>query len=367
MDTLDRPDSNLPARYSANSFRVPAPIAMPPRDLATTSMPQLTPRLILRGLNRHWWRILLLWLVVSTPLAYLIYVVVEPTYEAFSLLQIEPTTERLFQLSAQSFAEGRAYEPYLQTQVQLITSDVVLDQALSRDARIAKLPMIEESDDPKADLRKQMDVGIVNKNTYLIRVALASGNPEEAALIVNAVVNAYMDQHTEYHRSANKAQHKSLTEELEKLAKEILGKKNELRALVDKGHAQFAPDNLKMNPTKGDDSGARTLLPTVTEEQFTQTSNTLLQIEMKLLEEKAHLKAAEAELERVNLEMTESRTQESAGELSARVEEEFLRDPEVDALAGRIRDAQKELDKVKSLLRRPGDPRGSWPRTRCGN
>ena len=240
MDTLDRPDSNLPARYSANSFRVPVPIAMPPRDLATTSMPQLTPRLILRGLNRHWWRILLLWLVVSTPLAYLIYVVVEPTYEAFSLLQIEPTTERLFQLSAQSFAEGRAYEPYLQTQVQLITSDVVLDQALSRDARIAKLPMIEESDDPKADLRKQMDVGIVNKNTYLIRVALASGNPEEAALIVNAVVNAYMDQHTEYHRSANKAQHKSLTEELEKLAKEILGKKNELRALVDKGHAQFA-------------------------------------------------------------------------------------------------------------------------------
>ena len=33
---------------------------------------QINPQVILRGLGRHWWRILLLWLVVSTPLAYLI-------------------------------------------------------------------------------------------------------------------------------------------------------------------------------------------------------------------------------------------------------------------------------------------------------
>ena len=115
-------------------------------------------------------------------------------------------------------------QPYLETQVQLISSDKVLDAAIARPAStttpmIAKLPMIVKSKDPKADLRKEMLVEIV-KNTFLIRVALASRDPEEAALIVNAVVESYLEQHSEYHRSANKALKKSLEEELATLADE---------------------------------------------------------------------------------------------------------------------------------------------------
>ena len=91
MDTIDRSDSNVPARFPSDSFRAPVPIYAPTRDLASASTPQITPQVILRGLSRHWWRILLLWLVVSTPLAYLIYSLVEPTYEAFSLLQVQPS------------------------------------------------------------------------------------------------------------------------------------------------------------------------------------------------------------------------------------------------------------------------------------
>ena len=53
---------------------------------------------------------------------------------------------------------------------------------------ISKLAMIAKSKDPKADLRKEMAVEIL-KNTFLIRVGLASQDPEEAALIVNAVVD----------------------------------------------------------------------------------------------------------------------------------------------------------------------------------
>src|SRR6185437_10232543 len=105
MDTIDRSDSNVPARFSSNSVRAPVPILMPSGELASPSTPQtnpLNPQLILRGLNRHWWRILLLWLVVSTPLAYLIYTLVEPTYEAFSLLQVEPTQPSLFTIAAQT-------------------------------------------------------------------------------------------------------------------------------------------------------------------------------------------------------------------------------------------------------------------------
>ena len=96
MDTIDRSDSNVPARFPAESFRTPVPYSPPSQDLASTSTPQINPRVILRGLSRHWWRILLLWLVISTPLAFAIYSLIEPTYEAFSLLQVEPTQPQLF-------------------------------------------------------------------------------------------------------------------------------------------------------------------------------------------------------------------------------------------------------------------------------
>jgi polysaccharide biosynthesis transport protein len=355
MDTMDRSDSNVPARYSSNSFRAPAPLSLPPRDLAIASTPQVSPQVILRGINRHWWRILLLWLVVSTPLAYVIYLLFEPTYEAFSLLQVEPTKEFLFTISSQNLADMRAYEPYLLTQVRLITSDRVLDAALSTDPKIAKLPMIKQSEDPKVDLRKQMVVGIVDRHTYLIRVALASGDPEEAAMIVNAVVDAYMAMHTAYHRSANKALHQSLDDELDKLTGEILAKKAELKGLVENGNVRIEGFS-KMNAVKDDDPGIKTMLPTVTEEQYTRTANTLLQTEMELLEARANLEAAQGQLEIVKKAIAGGQTQESADELAARVKEEFLQDPEVVGLAARINSALKDVDKVKSLVRQPHDP-----------
>ena len=357
MDTIDRSDSNVPARFSSSSFRAPVPISMAPRDLATTSTPQINPRLILRGLNRHWWRILLLWLVVSTPLAYLIYTLVQPTYEAFSLLQIQPTKEFLFNLM-QTPADRGSVEPYLLTQVHLITSDQVLEAALSTDPRIVKLPMIKKSKDPKADLREKMDVGIVDKRTYLIRVALASADPDEAAAIVNAVVTAYVDQHNEYHRTSNKALHKSLTDELVKLTGDILGKKTELKALVGTGHVDVSKSVLAVDSTKdnADDSGQHTMLASVTEEQYTQTTNELLHTEMALLEDQAKLEAAQSQLEKIKVAAAEDQTPEAAKQLAARVEEEFMMDPEVVALAEEITNANEELEKVKTTVRQANDP-----------
>ena len=86
----------------------------------------------------------------------------------------------------------------------MITSDTVLDAALAKPA-ISNLPMVRSSKDPKADLREAMNVEIVGENTYLIQVALASKDPDEAAAIVNAVVDAYIDQHNRYHTTANRA------------------------------------------------------------------------------------------------------------------------------------------------------------------
>ncbi len=237
MDTKDTSESNTQIPPACDESPQPDPVP----GSSQTATTRIGPRSIIRRLAGRSWEILLLWLVVATPLAYLIYMFVEPTYEAFSVLQIEPTKESLFSTGGQNPTDRESID-YLQTQVQLITTDKVLDQALSADPRIANLPGIKSSKDSKADLRKAMEVGIVDKRTYLIRVALTSRDPEEAAALVNAVVDAYLDQHNEYHRSANKALHKSLSDELEKLAKDIVieevrvedpGREGACRALED--------------------------------------------------------------------------------------------------------------------------------------
>jgi len=100
MDTLDRLDANLPARLQPGSSRLPAPIPVASRELTAAAPPSpINSRLLWRGLARNWWLILLIWLVVSIPGVYLVYALIEPTYDASSTLRIEPSPE-LFGASA---------------------------------------------------------------------------------------------------------------------------------------------------------------------------------------------------------------------------------------------------------------------------
>ena len=123
----------------------------------------------------------------------LIWLFIQPTYEAFSLLRVEPSTLNLFAPSNNQ-DNTTTHLPYLQTQVQLIKSDQVLGMAVAN-SKVASLPSIKQSNDAKYDLNKDLIVEHV-QDAYLIRVALESKIPSEAATIVDAVVDAYK-KHTE--------------------------------------------------------------------------------------------------------------------------------------------------------------------------
>ena len=130
MDSIDRSDSHLPARFSTASQSLPALGPVFTGDLATTPSSQINSRTILRGLTRYWWLILGLWLGVSTPIVFAIYRFVEPTYEAFSTLRIEPTQARLLETNQDS-TESRSVIHFLQTQANLLTTDNVLNAAIA--------------------------------------------------------------------------------------------------------------------------------------------------------------------------------------------------------------------------------------------
>ena len=60
--------------------------------------------------------------------------------------------------------------------------------------QVSTLPSIKESLDPKMDLTQELIVVEIVQDAYLIRVALESKDPAEAAMIVNAVVESYKVQ-----------------------------------------------------------------------------------------------------------------------------------------------------------------------------
>ena len=215
MDSIDSSRSNLPASFSAPLSLQPVSRAAFSGELAQASMPQINTKVLLRGLTRHWWRILLLWLVVSVPLVCLLFYSIEPTYEAYSTVRIEPTKPELFSPVQNSFVESRAVRPFLETQVQVIVSNHVLEQAVAN-PQVVNLPFVKQSDDPKADLRKRMSVEILD-NAYIIRVALELSDAKQAATIVNSVVEAFLVQNTIFNRTLNKNLQTNLEGELAKL------------------------------------------------------------------------------------------------------------------------------------------------------
>ena len=93
---------------------------------------------ILSRVTHRLWQILLLWMVVSVPLLSLISLSTEPTYEAFSTLQVQPAASGLFRQPESDVVDYKLVLPYLRTQIGLLTSDRVFHEAIS-DPRVVNL------------------------------------------------------------------------------------------------------------------------------------------------------------------------------------------------------------------------------------
>ena len=109
-----------------------------------------------RRLIRRSWQIVLRTLDVSIPLVCLIFVIKQPNYTASSLLRVEPSNPDVFAHSTDPTSS--AIVRYLNTQVQRIKSDRVLEAALANPL-VSVLPSVKDSYYPKAELRRMLSVG----------------------------------------------------------------------------------------------------------------------------------------------------------------------------------------------------------------
>ena len=356
MDTIDRPDSNVPARYSAESPRVPAPMAAASYDLAVAAPAgggmTVSPQLLVRGLIRHWWRIALGWLVLSAPLAYAIYQMVEPTYDASSWLEVKSNNESVYRPELHG-APDPELNPFLRTQVQLIRSDRTLDAAVAN-STISNLPMLKATKDPKAALRGVLRVGIVGGDTNLIEVGLTSKDPYEAAAIVNAVVESFVEQHTSYYQRSNRSLKKELESERDKLRTEVEDMKIKLTDLIKRGNVPVF-ERVKISPdSREDEKPSSTSFAQVSQGDYQKVLDKLIENDLELINAEAGLMTARAQLnaaQQLAGEEGAERSRLQAMQLEERVQEEFTRDPEARGLIDEINRAKEAKDHAASMAR----------------
>ena len=221
--------------------------------------------------------------------------------------------------------------------------------------------MIKDSTDPKADLRKKLDLQII-PNTHWIRVALESTDPKEAAQIVNAVVDAFDEKTKSFGTGATKLLKKDLEAYKDKLKDDIEKEKRTLRSLAKKGNVAELADAGKSTLQRTDaDQASQLPFNSLTLEQFRSTKDQLLQTEFQLVELEARLQAKQAEVQQAQARVAEADSSPASHEgLTAqqkeRIAEEFKHDPEVASLIDQIRSTTEELEHKKGVVKKGHDP-----------
>jgi capsular polysaccharide biosynthesis protein len=330
MDNAKGRDFNVADAYTPPTSPLPEADLHFSRDRSTTKGSGFKPRGVLRRLAGRWWQLLLLWLLVSAPIAFSIFKFIEPTYEASSLLHIEPLAPELF--TANRLGE-RQDANYLKTEVTVLASDKMLESVVAN-AVVVNLPMIKKSVDPKKDLREKLKVEIID-NTNLIRVSLELPNRDDAITIVQAVIDAYKARYAGKHLAENSLLKEGVQDDLKKLTDQIEAKKSELRKLhQEEKVAAFVPQEILGAKIQADPT--QPFLSNVPEGQYAKFLDRLAQCDFDCLEAQSRLEAARSVRARNQNKIDE--------ELETLGAAHFKKDPRVVVLINQIGDCKKRAE-----------------------
>jgi capsular exopolysaccharide synthesis family protein len=250
---------------------VPAPASYD-LDMVGADVPagkKITVGLVTRAMRRHWWQAALIWLVGSVAAMTLVYLKVKPTYIAFSRVRVEPAQRGLFGQNSDV-----SFEVFKETQVNLINSPTVIEQALQANPKLYGFRRLKEADDIVTEIRSSLIVGVV-KGTNLIEVSTSTESPMESAAIVNAVVDAYI-------KSAGDVNSDEIEMKIKQLEDARLEKANEVK----QKREAIAEEQKRAGLF---DQGQVKDRNTVSVEEYRQLSNELLRVQIDIVKAEAEL------------------------------------------------------------------------------
>lgn len=159
--------------------------------------------------------------VIGAALVYLFY---QPMYEASAWIQIEDTRPYI------AFPDSGSSKGFVDTQVQLICSPLVLGPVLSQ-PEIARIPELQEEEDPLRWLGEQLTVTQVGRSE-LFTISYTGPNPEDSARVVNTVVDEYFNLRGRAEAERMQRVIELLEEERGRRAEEVSRLRENVRALA---------------------------------------------------------------------------------------------------------------------------------------
>ncbi len=350
MESIDSNEPRLPARLPT-----PRPDYIAPARALPDEAPQrsISVRTAVRGVVRYRWLVLVLWLIATPALVAAIYTKVRPSYDAVSLLRIDPAAQNIFGATMMNDGASRAF---MNTQVKLILSTNVL-LAASHEPAVTKLPIVQQAEDPVVALRNAIQV-LALPESHLIQVSMSSKTPGESATAVNAVVTAFLASNATW-TEANTGNHKKILDAYRKdLAQQLVTKDKEWMALAARSNVDPLDPPRAADPDAGPKAPGDGSKPEPTRavmlarQEYLELRARSQATTWELLEARSILATEQQTLERIMARAAEAgRDASDDEELKRRIADEFRRDPQVQAIRAKMLTLNDRLDRVRGVAR----------------
>lgn len=185
-----------------------------------------------RALRRRLWLAVGLGLLVGSALAAAAWVLIPVRYTASVLFTVRSRPPFMMEAPA-----ATDYLDYKKTQKEYFRSPFLLRAALNQPG-INKLSMVTGAGEDKISwLQSQISAEYLG-DSELLQVSLRGENPNETAMLINAVKKAYVDQIVENEKTQRMVRKDSLDKQRLIYAKDLEQKKNEFDNLADKAQSK---------------------------------------------------------------------------------------------------------------------------------
>ncbi len=338
-DSDPSPDlRQVPARLASAGIARHTPGGSGPGAASPPAGVNITPAFLWQVFRRWWKWIIPTGVVLAAIAAATVWYLWVPEYEAVALINIQSDVPFIAFDETSSQGEG---EKYVQTQIELLRSQVVLAPVLAS-PEIAAIPAMQEQRDPLKYLQKELSISQVGKSE-LYGVKYRSPSPKDAARVVNKIVAEYMAM-----QNRNDQQ---------RWATVIRVLKSELDQREANVQQKLADVVSKSKDLTGRDPFDKTI---VIDPHAFSTSSSLSQ---RLTEANVQVQVLEFELRALTGELKTLRNtpveDESKGVSALQMEVEIANRPEIQKMNAELTVLEDELMKLES---RPSTKRGHSPR-----
>jgi succinoglycan biosynthesis transport protein ExoP len=286
--TQNTVDINVPARVEegrAVERRSPlVPMSHVDGKSATKPSFAITPGKMREALFFRWKLALLVGLILAGVGAGLAWITYAPTYTAITSIFLIPSKPPLIPGVGSSPPDSRDRENFQQSHAYMIKNGNVLPTVLKRDD-IRGLSMIHGLVDPVGSVAAHMKAGFVG-GSDICNISLSGENPEEIAMIVNAVRELYVDQVVNG-TLRGEADHSQKIENItEQLQEDIRKQSREIRLM------------LTDTSLRSVDKKVLSLRQTMAVEEFALVKRELYSINSQIRKTKVQLKLLHVQLEK---------------------------------------------------------------------